>query len=67
MQLNPNAESPITATTNEFFYTALAAIQKGNPTPIVPKVPASSLLLGLLCKIIVLPISIVFAPSFIKI
>ena len=62
MQLKPKALSPMTATVNYFLSTALAAMQKGRPMPIVPKLPASSLFLGSVCIKIVLPMSIVFAP-----
>jgi hypothetical protein len=40
-----------------------AAIQYPNPIPIVPHVPASSLVLGAFCTSRGLPTSMVFAPS----
>lgn len=66
MALNPKAESPMTAQTNLSLMQALAAMANGIPTPMVPKVPASILCLGRLWLIIVLPISMVLAPSPIR-
>lgn len=60
---NPNALSPKIANTYLSLNTNLDAIANGNPIPIVPNVPLSNFLLGISCSIIVLPTSIVFAPS----
>ncbi|BAS72343.1 Os01g0504950 [Oryza sativa Japonica Group] len=61
--LNPNPESPSTATTSRSGSATAAATQNPNPTPIVPHVPASSLVLGSFCTSTALPTSMVFAPS----
>jgi hypothetical protein len=61
--LKPKAESPTTITTFFLGYKAYAAIANPNPTPIVPKVPASNLYLGAWFIKIVLPMSIVLDPS----
>jgi hypothetical protein len=44
--LNPKALSPITLIPHKFGEQVLAEIKAANPIPIVPKVPASSFLLG---------------------
>jgi hypothetical protein len=44
--LNPKALSPITQTPHKFGEQVLALIKAGRPIPIVPKVAASSFLLG---------------------
>ena len=51
------------ATTLVEGLTVLAEIIDGKPIPIVPKVAASSLVLLFYCIKMVLPISMVFAPS----
>lgn len=46
MPLNPKAESPSTATTSRSGQVAAAAMAYPRPTPMVPQVPASSLVRG---------------------